>query len=354
MGRDVGIDMIHHLLDELAVGVVVLDRRGRVVHYNREEERLARRKRDQVLGRHFFDEIAPCMNVRELAGVFTASIGAAPIHTDIEFSFPFPFLDAPRDVTVQMRSFSVTDEPYAALFIEDVSPRRAVARMQRMLGDLLVHDMKNPLMIMQGAMDYARDAPGLPADVMEALSDGVEAGGQLQRMLLNLLDLTRLESAEMPVHRVQVDVRDCVAAAAAAARSQVRTGRHHAIAIEIDLPAEPLRLQVDRDLVSRAVTNLVENGLRFARRAVQVIARSRAEGCEIEVADDGPGIPADMRELIFDKYAQVRHAEVGDRGHNRGLGLTFVRLALRAHGGEVAIHDAPAGGTRFVLRLPAT
>lgn len=87
--------LLNTLFDSLPLGVVVLNAKGEVVIFNREEARLARRSRDRVIGRTFFTEIAPCMNVQELGLSFERNIGREPIDVTIDFSFPFPFLEQP-------------------------------------------------------------------------------------------------------------------------------------------------------------------------------------------------------------------------------------------------------------------
>ena len=93
MEHRLSLPVIEELFDSMPHGVIVLNPAGRVVVYNAAEEVLAGRSRDRVIGRDFFAEVAPCMNVRELGGKFRASIGNEPIDTRVEFSFPMPYVD---------------------------------------------------------------------------------------------------------------------------------------------------------------------------------------------------------------------------------------------------------------------
>ena len=118
-------------------------------------------------------------------------------------------------------------------------------------------------------------------------------------------------------------------------------------ALETDL------IHADEDLLRRTLTNLVENALRYApsQTSVTVASGRVVGGTELRVADAGSGIPPEMREKIFSAFVQV---ESGDRivAHgSRGLGLTFCKLAVEAHGGTIWIEDA-APGTVFCMRLP--
>lgn len=336
------------LFDYLPLGLVVLDAEGRVVIYNRAEEQLAARSRTHVIGARFFDDIAPCMNVRELGGEFAAKIGRVPFDTTVEMSFPFPHLDHARDVRVRMCSLDDDGAPYAYLIVEDISLARSAQRMREKLQSLLVHDLKNPLTAITFNIELVQALASVRDDVdaREALDDALDNTQRLSRMTVNLLDLARLEAAELPLRRTATDLRAVLArvvndnratARAYAARLVVLPGIADAIAT------------IDEDLVVRAVDNLVENALRHAR-TVTLGAVVEGGAATVTVRDDGPGIPAEVRERLFDRYVQVVTPGAA-RGNNRGLGLTFVQLVARAHGGDVSVTCPPAGGTEFMLRL---
>ena len=340
-------------LDALPVGVVVLDRDGRVVHYNKYEEELARRRREDVLGKRFFLEVAPCMNVREMGLRFADEIGRVPIDPTIEFEFPFPFLDVPRDVRVRLRSFEVGGEPYGFLLIEDVSAQRAVERMKSSLGDLLVHDLKSPLSVVTVALQFLRDRAGVHADdeARSEAEDGIRATKRLSRMITNLLDLTRLEDASMPLRKQPVDLRE-IGASVVAESSPIARSRSVALVAQ---PSEaPVRVDVDLEILRRAVDNLVDNAIDYTRRGGEIAVRTGHAGdvAWIEVVDQGPGIAEDLREHVFDKYVQL--GGLRRNGVNRGLGLTFVKLAARAHGGDASVRCPNEGGSVFRIELPTS
>jgi len=142
------------VFDALPIGVVVLDSGGLVRVFNRYEEQLANRQRERVIGRSFFDEVAPCMNVKELAGEFFDNVHATNLHTEVEFAFAFPHAPQPRNVLVRMQSVIVEREPHALLVVEDVSAKRAVERLKETLATLLVHDFKNPLSVISANLDF--------------------------------------------------------------------------------------------------------------------------------------------------------------------------------------------------------
>lgn len=345
------IRLLGRLFDSLPVGIIVLDRRGHVVVFNREEERLAHRQRDKVVGRPFFTEVAPCMNVKELGKTFERDIEYHELRVTTEFSFPFPFLDQPRDVLVRMLSFVVEDAPYGCLMIQDISAQRSIDRMKETLASLLVHDFKNPLSVVLSNLEFVRADPRISGDLVEPIDDAQTAARRLRGMVVSLLDVTRLESGEVPLERVRQDVRDLVRAAADESQA---LGRLRDVKIVTELPPRPAESDVDSDLLRRALDNLIENAVRYSPRGGLVSVRLRqAPQLELEVADQGPGVPAALRSQIFDKYVQVKTNQPAGQ-HNRGLGLTFVRLVARALGGDAELECPSAGGSIFKIVLPAS
>jgi two-component system OmpR family sensor kinase len=132
--------------------------------------------------------------------------------------------------------------------------------------------------------------------------------------------------------------------------------------VEVDVP-EAMPLTGNRDELHRLVLNLVENGLRHtpAGSEIEVSARRRNGDAVLEVADDGPGIPAGVEERIFSRFVRLADTGEADRATapadlaadaGMGLGLAIVRAVAEAHGGSVAVERGSRGGARFVVRLP--
>ena len=288
------------------------------------------------------------MDVRDLGGCFARDIGSKAFDVNVEFSFAHPHADGPRDVRVRMRSFESASLPYAMLVLEDLSRERAIERMKTRLSELLVHDLKNPLSVVLASLEFldTRLGPGVDVDLHEAIADSVESVRRLQSMLIDLLDTTRLETNVMPVRRQPLDARDLIRDVARSARA---AGRRRQVVVEERSPPSPLLLEADAGLLRRSLENLVDNAMRYAGRLV-LVTQEVGDQIVFEVIDDGPGIPEDVRARIFDRYVQVALPSASTL--NRGLGLTFVRLAAQAHGGDASVECPAAGGTIFRLSLP--
>lgn len=337
------------VFDALPVGVVVLDRAGLVLVFNKHEEQLAGRRRERVIGRSFFEEVAPCMNVRELGGEFFDKVESARLDLRVEFAIPFPHANQARDVVVVMQSVIVDNQPHAMLMIEDVSMRRAVERLKDSLATLLVHDFENPISVISSNLDFVRSLVR-EEPLAAALDDGMVATKQLHAMVLDLLDIARLETGTFTIARAETDVADLVRGVVRASAALARDAQVEVVA---DV-ALPVAAAIDASAIRRALGNLIENAIRYAPRDSRVVVSAAHEGREVvlRVVDHGPGVPASQRQAIFEKFTQG--AAEGRTASNRGLGLTFVQMVARAHGGEVTVGDSVPRGSTFALRLLAS
>jgi photoactive yellow protein len=339
------------LFDTMPIGLVVLDSQGRVVVYNRQEEILAGRQRTKVMGKSFFTEVAPCMDVRELAGVFRDGMTTGDLEERVELSFPFPHAK-PRDVVVRLRSFESEGERYGVLLVEDVSAQRAVERLRETLSTLLVHDMKNPLAAVLALVDLAKGKIDQRKDPQIAgpLGEAYLAGKRLQGMIHDLLDITRFQIGTFPVLRNQTNLAQVIREAARAAEPMANRSNKR---LSVDVP-EVVLAAVDEKVLRRVLDNLIDNAVRYAPTGslVQIGAATLDAEIVIEVRDQGPGVPMALREKIFEMYVRA-DPEVQQVRGNEGLGLTFVNLAVRNHGGKVEVTSNAPNGSIFRVRLPA-
>lgn len=203
--------------------------------------------------------------------------------------------------------------------------RRFLVQRTEMLAGVS-HDLRTPLTRMRLALAM------LPPheDIRELASDVHE----MERMIEGYLAFARGEGTEQAEAANLSEVLEEVAGAAK------RAGAN----IALDVPAE-LSLKLRRNSVRRAVTNLVDNARRHARRVVLSAAPAGSRLVQIIVDDDGPGIPDDRRESVFRPFET-------DAAGGTGLGLTIARDIIRAHGGDILLEDSPLGGLRARIRLP--
>jgi two-component system, sensor histidine kinase and response regulator len=212
----------------------------------------------------------------------------------------------------------------------------------------VVHDLKNPVNAMDLHAQVLLRARELPESLRDSVMQIRTEARQLTRLILNLLDLSKADEGKLSLHRSDVDLRALVAEVFAEldANAQSREVRLRS-SIEAD------RAHADPDLFRRTLANLVDNAIRYAPRetAVTVSTRRVAPGIEVRVADSGKGVAPELRERVFDPFTQVEAGGRSSERGARGLGLTFCKLVVEAHGGRIWIEDA-APGAIFALRLP--
>lgn len=211
------------------------------------------------------------------------------------------------------------------------------------------HDLRTPLAaILTAATTVANEDSRLPAAVRsELLHAIVSQTERLNQLVANLLSMTKLEAGTLTIQRQPEDLSDVVANTMTALAGRSGTER-----IRLELAAGLSWVDVDALLIEQTLLNLLENALRYAPpdSPVTVEAADGEDGVVIRISDCGPGIPADEREKVFEKFFRGSGARRGDGG--AGLGLTICRAAVRAHHGRLRILDASGGGTCMELTLP--
>ena len=224
----------------------------------------------------------------------------------------------------------------------------ALARQRELVGDAS-HELQTPLTVLRAQLEVAlghpdrADWPGLAADLLL----DVEA---MERLVRDLLWLARDDAGLISADHRLIDLDAVVLEEAARA---VRAGRRDGVVIDTSgVSAAPVRGSAD-DL-GRLVRNLLDNALTHTATSVRLSLQCDDHTARLEVRDDGPGIPEDQRERIFERFARV------DRGRARaattdhagtGLGLPIARGIARRHGGDVRVLDTPTGA-RLRVELP--
>lgn len=219
---------------------------------------------------------------------------------------------------------------------------------KEMLTAFVIHDLKNPV----GTMDLLAQAlvrdRALPGDARDTAAQIRGAARHLMRLIHNLLDISKSEEGKLAPRRAEIDLRALVDEVREVFDVQARDARV-TLEVAVDVPT----LVADQDLVRRVLENLTENAIHHAPQgsAVRLSAERRDGEVEMRVTDRGAGIPSEMREKIFDRFVQLDSPSRVASRSGRGLGLTFCKLAVEAHGGRVWVEDA-APGTVVCVRLP--
>ncbi len=223
-------------------------------------------------------------------------------------------------------------------------------RLRDNLVHMVVHDLRSPLLGLSGCLQMLQAdlEDQLGTEQAEDLDSALTAAQRLSEMVTSLLDVSRLEAGEMPLHKQTCDLRPVITTAIDSLGGLTK-GRH----VTFSPSDQPVSLCCDSEVVARIVANLVGNALKFTPTSGEVRVTTSSDGNTVKTAitDTGPGIPPEYREKIFEKFGQVEGRAEG-RKYSTGLGLTFCKLAVEAHGGQIGVDSEIGQGSTFWFTLP--
>jgi two-component system sensor histidine kinase KdpD len=239
----------------------------------------------------------------------------------------------------------------ARLVAEAEQSRLLQARenLERALANSLSHDLRTPLVSILGALGTLRDpGSGLGEPARRDLLDGAwEEAGRLNRLVGNLLDMTRLEAGAVVLKVEPADVEELVGIALRVVEPRLGA-RPVRVSIPPGLPLVPL----DETLMTQVLVNLLENALKWSPPdgPIDVAAAPAAGRLTLAVADRGPGVPEADLPRLFEKFYRVGGPERSQGGS--GLGLSICRGFVEAHHGAIRAENRSGGGLRIVITLP--
>ncbi len=236
------------------------------------------------------------------------------------------------------------------LLAQEAQSAELRARTEELRSSLLSsvsHDLRTPLATITGsASTLLEQDEALPRAVRRDLAQAIyEEAARLGRLVANLLDMTRLDSGTLVVHKEWSPIEEPIGAALG--RLEALLGaREVKVSISPDLPLVPL----DAVLVEQLLVNLLENAVKYGGDGpIEIQARRRGETVTIEVADRGPGLPAGSEERIFEKFYR---ASQGAKAGGVGLGLAICRAIAAAHDAQIEAANRAGGGAVFRVAFP--
>jgi PAS domain S-box-containing protein len=360
-----GANRIRAILNSTRDGVVLLDREGRFLECNPAAERLIGVEKDEVIGQHIVTVLTSMLDVEELTGLGYSRAELTTLARQLRLESQrvtrreFVRQTVTRPVYIEEIGGPVRSDSGEIigrlLVFRDVSEQHRLAEFRDEITRMMVHDLRGPLWAVQASIRLALE--DLPPDQAEVTRRTLRVAEQsttdLMAIVDSMLEIGKLETDELQLQRTVVHARLLVDAAV---QSVGMTLAQANITCEVTEQQDDTTLiLVDEPIVRRVLINLLDNAARFARQngQIRVTLERRSADVRISIADDGPGIPAADRDRVFQRFQQVQ-ANVPQRGsRGSGLGLTFCRLAVEAHGGQIWVEPrSPLPGACIALTLP--
>lgn len=354
-------DRLAAILNSVGEGILLLEPGGQIILANRSLEQLTDQPVDVLVGKCIKDLSVPVLS----------SIGFSDVEVDqlVETldGLQVPDLHKTRVKVKDQHAERILERTLWAvggqsgravgwvLVLRDVTEEERVAQARELIGETLIHDLRSPVSAVLGALEVMETTlPEGSQDEIEVTTQALQVARRGAQRVLGLIetlmDIARLQSGKMEIAPSMVDLRSIVSGVLSDFLTQ---SKEYGVILRNEVPVGFPLLYADQAKIIRVIANLVDNALKYSPSGgqVSVIAELKPENMvAVRVRDNGPGVPEEFRQKIFERFSQVP----GVRGRRRGtgLGLTFCKLAVEAHSGQIWVEPNAPGGSDFVFTLP--
>ncbi len=233
----------------------------------------------------------------------------------------------------------------------DISAESELEQLREDMTRMIIHDLRNPLSNIMNSLDVMQDVireKDTSISLLELLKIAQRSGQRLHQLISSILDMSRLEAGQEVLDTKPTNLLPVLKEVIEFVEPQANIREIQLVA---DLDPHMPKVEIDRDMISRVTLNLMDNAIKFTQIGGKVKISTNVLPSEVEIAvtDNGPGIPANKLDTIFEKFVRVRSKD-GPQG--TGLGLAFCQLAVQAHGGRIWVESRVGHGSTFYLTLP--
>ncbi len=226
--------------------------------------------------------------------------------------------------------------------------------LQDSLTRMVVHDLKNPLTGIMGCCELLLMMPESLSDKQISIVKKIdESATVILKMITDILDISRLEENKFPIRKQTFHMSEIL-------ESNVNDFavimQQHHVTSSTEIQENMPRVEADKDMIRRVIANLMQNAIKHSLRGGNIRLSagydSKDSRLNITVKDNGEGIAPEHADKIFEKFAQAELKQLGLKT-DRGLGLTFCKLAVEAHGGRIWVESKTGEGSEFKFYIPS-
>jgi len=226
--------------------------------------------------------------------------------------------------------------------------QRQTEKLQSALLNSISHDLRTPLASITGSLTALLDSDSGLDDLTrkELLENAFEESARLNRLVGNLLDMTRMEAGALRISRKPCELRDVLGASLEQLKEKIGSRN-----IRIDIPRDFPEVPMDFAFMMKVFFNLIDNALKYssADTSIDIKATSLKHNVKIEITDQGIGIPKGDLKRIFEKFYRVERPQ---QITGTGLGLSICKGIIEAHGGQITAQNNPDRGATFMITIP--
>lgn len=340
------------LLDHIPTWVLVTDPEWRIRYVNERVVRTLRRPREEIVGEHLLVVASDYCKADSTGDLLrmAAQMTLRPPQEMLVRRVLFQTAEGRNYIRVQVEPYQPAPGAAGFLFLfRDATQEGEVDEMKNEFVSMASHEMRTPMTSIKGSLELLLGGyvGELPAEASELLGISLTAVDRLVRLINDLLDISKIESGRMELKLDRLDIGDCIGKSMRSLRALAEA---HKVSLRSEQSEDLPRVLGDRDRLEQVITNLLSNALKYTppESEVRILVHRADNALRVSVCDQGPGIPPDQLEKVFDRFCQLAGAKKGS-----GLGLTICRALIEQHGGKIWVESELGRGARFHFELPA-
>ncbi len=324
---------------------VIIDREGQIIDLNEKAGEVFGGTTEELIGSSWFSVLA---EAEAEIGIPWEELWE---RDQVETEMSLERSEGTLVYEVQMTPIEYGGRPAIEWIGHDITERVELERMRDDLAQMIVHDLRNPLANVVSSLQVIHTAvlqEDETVSLLDVLEMAMRSSDRLHRLIDSLLDIRRLELGKATLNKALVGAKPLAQEAVELVLPLIKKKRQKLV---VNVPGELPPLYVDRDLTTRVLTNLLDNAAKFtpAEGTISIEAVQEDGALVFTVSDNGPGMAPGTEEQLFEAFTRLENAR-GTRG--TGLGLSFCKLAVEAHGGEIWVESELGEGSHFKFRLP--